>query len=316
VRAVVLGATRFTAALLESLLREGVPVAAVFTIPEVFSAPYSAEKVRNYNYADLSPIARRQGIPCHEVDAVPGRRLSDYAPVIAGLAPDVLLVLGWYFVVPRAVRAIARHGAWGIHASLLPAYAGHAPLVWAMINGERETGVTLFRLGDGVDDGDVLAQRRFPILFEDTIREVYDRATACSAELLLEAVKHFDPARVRPQGARRAQSCPARSPGDGVIDASKPARELYDFIRAQTRPYPGAFGTVQGEKLTLWSVRLHALGPGDDRPAVGTFFEKGGGLFLRLADGLLEVLCADCGGERDVAGPALRVRLAGRRLDG
>ncbi len=87
-------------------------------------------------------------------------------------------------MVPKAIREIPTYGAWGIHASLLPKYAGGAPLVWAIIEGEKETGITLFKMDSGVDDGDIIEQRNFPIASTDTIKEVYDKATLASKKVL------------------------------------------------------------------------------------------------------------------------------------
>jgi methionyl-tRNA formyltransferase len=287
---VFMGATRFSEEMLRHLLAHNVDICLVLTIPEEFHISYSEGKVRNYNFADLASIAREHGIPCHEVDSVPGQRMGDYAELIASMDADVILALGWYYMVPRKLRELVRYGAWGIHASLLPRYAGGAPLVWAIINGEKEAGVTLFRFESGVDDGDIITQRAFAISFEDTIRHAYDKVIWYSKEMLLAAVTRPEQIEFRSQNKALIEIHPQRKPDDGQIDLNRSALEIYNFIRAQTRPYPGAFSTVNGDRLTFWEVRFVA-DPTIELSAyqVGELFCLAGEGYLCLKDGCLAV---------------------------
>lgn len=172
-KVVFFGATKFSEEILLHLLQNGIAIDLLFTIPKEFSISYCSDKVTNYNYADLNVLAAKYQIRSFEVDSKTGHKTSDYFDAIKELKPDILLVLGWYFMVPRKIRELAKYGAWGIHASLLPNYAGGAPLVWAIIEGQTKTGVTLFKLADGVDDGDIIAQKEIVIEEHDTIKEVY-----------------------------------------------------------------------------------------------------------------------------------------------
>jgi methionyl-tRNA formyltransferase len=256
-RVVFLGATRFSEAMLRHLMENRFHVEAVFTIPETFHISYSEQPVRNYNYADLRGFAKKHGLRTYEVDSGPGKRIGDYYEVLAGIGADVILVVGWYYMVPKRVRDLAKYGAWGIHASLLPKYGGGAPLVWAMIRGEEEAGVTLFRLGEGVDDGEIIAQEKFPIAFDDTIREVYEKAVERSKGILVHALNNSDTIDYRPQDKKGVEHYPQRRPEDGELDLSKSAMELYNFIRAQSSPYPGAFiRTADGKRLVIERVRI------------------------------------------------------------
>jgi methionyl-tRNA formyltransferase len=205
----------------------------------------------------LRPIAEKYNIPFYEVDALPGKRIGDYYDIIKEIEPDLILVMGWYYMVPRRIRELARHGAWGIHASLLPKYAGGAPLVWAMINGEKETGITLFRLGDGVDDGDIIEQKSFVIEFEDTIKEVYEKANEAAKDILVKSLGQIERIMPKPQVESQIEIYPQRRPEDGEIDLKKTALEIYNFVRAQSSPYPGAFiKTVDGKRLVIEKARV------------------------------------------------------------
>lgn len=256
-KAIFFGCTGFSERLLQSLIKlPSVEISAIFSIPEYFRISYSEEKVKNSNYANLSKYAAQLGCRYFEIDSEPGKRTSDHIEVIKEIAPDVILVLGWYYMVPAAVRHLAKNGAWGIHASLLPDYAGGAPLVWAMIEGRKETGVTLFRLSDGVDDGDIIRQQTITIEETDTIKEVYDKATIASENILLGVFSNTNDIVFKKQDPSLIKIYPQRSPADGEINWDWDNKRIHDFIRAQTKPYPGAWTTINGKKVTLWSASV------------------------------------------------------------
>ena len=254
---VFLGATRFSAEIIEYLLLKRTRIACIFAIPEKFRISYSGKKVKNFNYADLSGIAKRYKIRFYPVDSATGKRISDYSDVIKNIRPDVIIAAGWYYMVPKKIRDLAKYGAWGIHASLLPRYAGGAPLVWAIINGEKRTGVTLFQLDDGVDDGDIISQKHFSIGFKDTIKEVYEKAAVISKNILVKALKNVSRLKPKPQDRKNIKIYPQRTPEDGRIDLNRTALEIYNFIRAQSFPYPGAFITAgDGKKVIIEKAGL------------------------------------------------------------
>jgi methionyl-tRNA formyltransferase len=264
-RIVFFGASDLGYRCCERLLEQGHSVVGIFTMPGEFRISYSpGEPVRNVLHRDFSELAARFGVPVVTVDG----RMRDHTEALAALAPDLLVVIGWYYMIPAEMRQLAPRGCVGIHASLLPKYRGGAPLVWAIIKGESEAGVTLFHLGDGVDNGDIIAQRRFPIEADDTIREVLARAASASIALTEEFVPRIgDGTAPRvPQDASQATHVPQRKPQDGLIDWSWEPDRIRNFIRAQTKPYPGAFTYVGGKKVTIWSADVETvsgLGVGD-----------------------------------------------------
>lgn len=254
---VFLGATKFSQYLLEKLIESKFDVSLIIGIPQSFNISYSEDKVKNYLYSDLKSIAAKNKIQYLDVDSSSGKTINDCYDTIRSIQADVILVLGWYYMVPKKIRELATYGAWGIHASLLPKYAGGAPLVWAMINGETETGVTLFRLADGVDDGDIIAQEKITIEYKDYICDVYEKAKEVSADIVIENLSNIDEICFHPQDRATIEVYPQRSPEDGEIDLSMSAKKIYDFIRAQSKPYPGAFiRTGDGKKLIIDSVHI------------------------------------------------------------
>ena len=258
IRIVFLGATQFSKQLFQFLRTiTNVKIEAVFSIPKTFHISYSKKPVENCNYANMARLASELEIPNYIINNGKGNNLSDYTGEIEKIAPDVILVLGWYYKIPTNILNIPKYGTWGIHNSYLPRYAGGAPLVWAIINGEEETGVTLFRMNKKMDAGDIIKQKRISIKFEDTIKEVYQKATEQSKILLKEVFENFKQIKFTPQDQSKLEYFPQRSPEDGEIDKTKTAEEIYNFIRAQTNPYPGAFiRTIDGKKIVIEKARI------------------------------------------------------------
>lgn len=251
------GTTNYSKDLLLFLIEEGFIPKAIFSIPQKFKISYSKTKVNNSNYSNLKEIADKYNISYYEIDSIEGKRTRDYNQIIKELNLDLILVLGWYYMVPESTRSLVKYGVWGIHASLLPKYAGGAPLNWAILNGEEETGVTLFRMEDGVDDGDIISQKSFKIEYEDTIKEVYEKATIISKEILKQVLNNMDEISFTRQDKEKIEIYPQRKPADGKIDLNKPALELYNFIRAQSSPYPGAYiDTIDNKKLIIEKARI------------------------------------------------------------
>lgn len=256
---VFFGCTKFSEEILRFLLKNNADIKAIFSAGEEFNISYSKEKVKNSNFSDLKPIAKKINIPFYEIDSVKGKKTKDYFDIIKKLKPDVILVLGWYYMVPKSIRLIPKYGAWGIHASLLPRYAGGAPLVWAILNGEKKSGVTLFKLESGVDDGDIISQKEFEILNTDTIKSVYKKATVISKKILKEALEEISNITFQKQDKSKIEIYSQRKPEDGEINFDWSSERIHNFIRGQTKPYPGAFFIIKNKKITIWDAKIEDL---------------------------------------------------------
>jgi len=189
------------------------------------------------------------------------------------------------------VLEIPPKGCLGIHGSLLPRLRGFAPVNWALIRDEPQTGPTLFYFDDGMDTGDVVGQRPFPITDEDdaaTVRERIRREAVALLEEHLPGLAAGTAPRIR-QPAEGATYGEQRRPEDGAIDGSLSPREIFGWVRGLTRPYPGAFSAVGGRRVRVWKVRPlaePAPGPGVVDPAAGDRLLVGAG------DGAVEILDA------------------------
>lgn len=278
-RIVFIGASDLGWACCDALFEEGCNIVGILTAPQDFRISWSTSPVTNVRHRSLADLAEKHGVPIESMRT----RMADSKEWLAERRPDVLVVIGWYHMIGRSLRDLATHGAVGIHGSLLPRYRGGAPLVWAIINGEKESGVTLFHFADGVDDGDVIGQESFPIADTDTIADAVRHSTEASVRLVRRYIPMLA-AGTAPrvmQDASLATSVPQRKPEDGVLDfAGKTAAEAYDWVRAQTRPYPGAFTYLGEEKMSIW------------RASVGDVASAGAEVG-RLLAGRPLVVCAD-----------------------
>lgn len=168
---------------------------------------------------------------------------------------DWLFVVGWSQIVKRPLLGVARHGALGIHPTLLPEGRGRAPIAWAILKGLTRTGVTLFQLDEGVDSGPIVAQHTLPLTASETAGTLYTRVAQSHAALIREVWPQLRAGHVTatPQDHSRASYWPQRKPDDGRILDSMTVAEVERLVRAVTRPYPGAFFDVGTERLRIWA---------------------------------------------------------------
>jgi methionyl-tRNA formyltransferase len=168
--------------------------------------------------------------------------------------PHLCLVAGWYWLFSPEVLSSVPEGFIGIHNSVLPKYRGGSPLVWALINGETEVGVSFFSLRQGIDDGPVWLQATIPVGPEEYVGEVLQRLETETIRVFHDGFPRILSGRLTPHEQEHAKAtyCAQRTPEDGEIDWSRRASSVFDFIRAQSRPYPGAFTFLEQQKLMVF----------------------------------------------------------------
>lgn len=174
------------------------------------------------------------------------------------LRPDMMFVIGWSQLLREPVLRLAAKGIFGMHPTLLPRHRGRAPIPWAILSGLTKTGVSLFEIVDpSPDSGAIVGQVEVPIDVDETATTLYDKILRAHMVLIERYVPLIlaGTAPREPQDLRRASSWPIRRPADGIIDWETRASALYDWVRAQTRPYPGAFTYLDDIKLIIWRAR-------------------------------------------------------------
>ncbi len=287
-RAALFGDSWLGAGALTRLRARGVDVVAVFS-----HAPAGQPS----GFAALAIDAASLGLAVVEL---PAHRRVDCAAGLGRLGADVLISAGFRAPLSGATLAVPRLGAFNLHPSLLPRYRGRSPVNWAVLSGERETGLTLHHMVEEVDAGDIVSQRRAPIGPDDTALEVIRRLESRIPELLDETLPLIASGRAprRPQDSRQASVFGGRTAEDGRIDWRWPARRVHDLVRAITRPFPGAFAVRDGKRVFLWrtACREDVSAP----PATGVPL-AGGRFAIACGRGAVEVLrwSVEGGPERD-----------------
>src|SRR5438094_8810231 len=213
-----------------------------------------------------------------ELAADLGARLIETADVnspettaaVREVEPDLIFIVGWSQLVLDEFIGLGKHGVFGMHPTLLPKHRGRAAIPWAILSGLARTGVTLFEISDGTaDSGPIVGQVEVPIASDETAETLYDKVTAAHVELVRRYVPELlDGSAPRiAQDPARASAWPKRAQADGIIDWDTRAPYLHDWVRAQTRPYPGAFTYLGEDRLVVWRARPVEL---DDGAPAGT----------------------------------------------
>lgn len=235
-----------------SLVDDGHQIVAVITLEE-------SQARKRSGVADYSTFCDQHGIDLHHVKSIND---PESVQLLRKLDLDILFVIGWSQIIGSEALATARVGMIGAHASPLPHNRGSAPVNWAIIKGESTGGNSLIWLSEGVDEGDLIDVRKFEITPYDTCASVYDKVAASTSDMVSSLAPRLEAGETpgQPQQSTSEPVLPRRKPSDGILDWDQPGRSIYDFIRALTRPYPGAFSWLGGEKYLVWDAAFLALG--------------------------------------------------------
>ena len=243
-RIVFIGAVRFSRHALAETIAAGGDVVAVLTLA-------AEDATASSDYTDLAPLAESHGIPVHRVK---GTNSAETIALVRSLRPEVIFVFGWSRLLAAEMLSIPELGCLGVHPALLPKHRGRHPLIWALVEGMEESGLTFFFLDEGADSGDIIWQKPFPIDIEDDAGVLYAKIEALATEAIHEFVPQLADGTAKrvSQDHSKATYWRKRGQEDGVIDWSAPAMTTYNLIRALARPYAGANTYFRGEKVTVW----------------------------------------------------------------
>jgi len=247
------GTPQFAVPTLQALIREGFAIQLVLT---------NRDEPSGRGYEPRPSPVKRLAEECGLVILHPARLRDRWTQVfLSGFQPDVIAVVAYGHIFPPWMIDLPRLGCVNLHASLLPKYRGAAPIPWAIIRGERITGVSTMKMDAGLDTGDVLLQREIEIANEDTTETLSERMSALGAELLVDTLRGLDRAEIRPHPQEHglATLAPRLKKEDGQIDWSLTAEEVARRVRG-LRPWPGAYTRFRGKILQLWSATAVEVG--------------------------------------------------------
>ncbi len=254
-----MGTPDFAVPCLEALIRSAHEVVAVFTQPD-------KKKGRGYKLAPppVKELALRHEIAVFQPETLNG---EEVLRVILGLAPDLIVVVAYGKILPKAILALPERGCINVHGSLLPQYRGAAPIQWAVLNGEKVTGVTTMRMDEGLDTGDILLKAETQIRENETSGELFDRLSAMGAELLLETLQGIEKGDIirEKQDDQKATYAPMLNKSFSRIDWNKPAAEVHNLVRG-LNPWPVAETTLDGKVLKIYKTKSVLLEDKSARP--------------------------------------------------
>lgn len=280
-RVVFLGTSAFAVPALLALARK-------HTIPLVVTQP--DRPAGRHAVLTPSPVkveARALGLPVADPERI---NREEALALLREAAPEAILVASYGQLLKRPVFSLPPLGTINLHASLLPRYRGAAPIHWAIVRGETETGVTTFLIDEGMDTGPVLLKRPVPIGEDETAGELHDRLAVLGADVILETLDGLAKGTLAPvpQPAEGATLAPRLERDDGRLDWEKTARELHNQVRGMN-PWPGAFALLGEQRVKLHRTALTAARRGPVGPGEVALRETGR-LLIGTGDELLEVL--------------------------
>ena len=230
---------------LERLMRDGHEIIAVYTQPDRPSG-----RGNRINFSPVKECAIANGLPVFQPVKI---RTPEALTQFKSFNADAAVVVAFGRILPETFLEAFPNGAINVHFSLLPKYRGAAPVNWAIVNGESETGVTTMQMDAGLDTGPILLQRAAEIRADDTAKDLMDRLAVLGADLLSETIAGLGEIKLMAQDHAKASIAPIMRRHDGLINWNLNAQEISDRVRG-FQPFPTAFSVYNGAKLTIWKA--------------------------------------------------------------
>lgn len=283
-RVVLFGATNRGTQVLKKLIELKEELVGVFYFKEDTHETIWYEKIQD--------VAKKNNIKAYNI-----RILTEFGikEILEVMKPDVIFVVSWRYKIDKELHSIPPQGCIVFHDSLLPEYRGFAPMNWAIINGERKTGVTMFYIADEIDSGDIIAQNAVFIEPEDDARTLNDKLTDVYIRMLefhLPLIRDGKAFGMKQDHQLATYTC-KRKPSDGLIDWNKSALQIHNLIRGLTYPYPGAYSYTRIDLnktiVRIWKSRVDTQGKKYIGCIPGRVLEsvKGVGMKVLTGDGIL-----------------------------
>lgn len=266
---VFMGTPEFAADALEALIQAGHEITAVVTQPDK-----PRGRGRQMQFPPVKECALQHGIRVLQPMKI---KTPEAVEELGKIEADIFVVAAFGQILSSEILHMPRLGCVNIHASLLPKYRGAAPIQWAILNGEKETGVTIMQMDEGLDTGDMLSSVMVPVTDQDTGDSLHDKLMEAGAKLIVDTLPLIEQGKVTPEKQKDEDSCYAGmlSKAFGKIDWTKSAEELSRLVRG-LNSWPGSYTTFRGKMLKIWEAEVQEDGSkpdGRDKEAAGTVTE-------------------------------------------
>ncbi|MCG3204675.1 MAG: Bifunctional polymyxin resistance protein ArnA [Elusimicrobia bacterium] len=279
-------------ACLKFLLEQGENVVGVYT--------HADNPQETLWFPSVQKLAEEYSVPVRLSDNLKSENEEMF---VRALKPDLLFSFYYRRIIPLSLLKIPSLGAFNMHGSLLPQYRGRAPINWAILKGEKKTGATLHVMTERPDAGEWVDQEEVSIEIDDTAQVVQKKVTKAALMILarqLDALKNGRAPR-HPQNEAQSSYFGRRGPQDGEINWNWPAEHIHNLVRAVTHPFPGAFGSIQGEKTLIWKTHLTPINFPERQP--GEIVLDQNRFFVVCGDKrALEIISIQKEGQREMSG--------------
>ena len=248
-KAVFMGTPDFAVGTLEELIHSRHEVAAVVTQPD---KPKGRGKAMQF--PPVKEVAVRENIPVYQPRRV---RDPEFIKILKEIDPDVIVVVAFGQIIPQEIIDLPKYGGINVHGSILPKYRGAAPIQWAVIDGEKESGVTTMQMDAGLDTGDMLLKTIIPLEKEETGGSLFEKLSTAGAKLLIETLEKLEEGSIVPekQGESPTPYAKMLTKEMGDLDWKKDAVLLEQLIRG-LNPWPSAYTHLNGKTLKIWSAEV------------------------------------------------------------
>ena len=278
---VFMGTPDFAVGTLEALIQAGHELIGVVTQPD---KPKGRRKT--LMAPPVKEVALKHQIPVYQPQKV---RETEFTETLRRLAPDVIVVAAFGQIITKEILEIPRYGCINVHASLLPAYRGAAPIQWAVINGEKESGVTIMQMDEGLDTGDMIDKVVVPLAEDETGGSLFDKLSQAGAGLCVKVLKDLEEGKaVREKQPEESTTAHASmiSQKMGQVNWNESAKSIEQLIRG-LNPWPSAYTKLQGKTLKLWQAQVEEQEE-EGRPGEILRVEKDA-FYVKTGKGLLKI---------------------------
>ena len=291
IRIAFFGTPDFAVPSLHALHKSGYTLVAVVTQPD--RAKGRGQKISS---TPVKEAAQKIGISIYQPNRIKEKGFID---MLAGLSPDLIVVVAFGQILPKQILDMPRLGCINVHASLLPSYRGAAPIHWAVLNGEKETGITTMLMDSGLDTGDMLIRETVAIPLEITTGELHDLLAQTGAQLLIKTIELWRCGQIKPesQTGLLASYAPLLKREHELINWEKPALSIYNQIRG-LQPWPGAFTFFHGNPLKITKANLYSPEGVTAEPGTVLELKKGQGFVVQTGQGSIIVNSVQPNGKR------------------
>ena len=301
---VFMGTPDYAATALEAILQAGYEVTGVVCQPDKPKGRSGA-----LSACPVKECALKYNLPVFQPERI---KRPEAVEELRKFPADVFVVAAFGQILSEEILTMPKYGCINIHASLLPKYRGAAPIQWCIVDGEKETGVTIMQMDAGIDTGDILFTKKVAITEEETGGSLFDKLSQAGAELIVEALPKIEAGEVKPVKQDEAQSNYARmlKKEDGQINWNRPAEEIGRLVRGMD-PWPSAFTYYRGKQFKIWKAQAVDGGTEGLLPGTIAQIEKQG-IWIACGSGMLQVTEAQMEGKKRMSAADL---MNGRTLE-